>query len=97
MLLPRTTGKSSCREWTALESACSRVSAGDSVENSVSITSSIRTVSSTAWNSMLRSSSCAATKMNSPTTVNHRLYMPRTKNTMANPWPMVTARRVAGR
>ena len=56
----------------------------------------MRTVSSTDWNSMLRSSSCAAAKMNSPTTVNHRLYMPRTKKAMANPCPMVTARRTSG-
>src|ERR1035438_769518 len=67
--LPRTTGKSSCRECTALSRASSSVSAGDRVEKSVSITSSSRTLSNTDWKITARSSSCAAEKIITPTMV----------------------------
>ena len=49
---PRTTGKSSWREWTQRCRASARVSEGERVAKSVSMTSRIWTVSTTDWKKM---------------------------------------------
>ncbi len=95
---PRTTGKSSCREWTQRASASASVSEGESVAKSVSITSRIRTVSTTDWKKTPWSSICAPIMMKKPAMTSQGVCssMPPTMAASASTWPRPAAKRPAG-
>ena len=58
----------------------------------------MRMLSSADWNNTDLSSNCAEMKSNNPASISQLFQIiPVKMNRIANPWPMVTARRVAVR